>query len=69
MTDLWEAEIEHPWMQGVLNLAQITLVCALGLEARIPDFHWRPDHPRLCAWFERVAARPSVKATAPPASS
>ena len=30
MADLWEAEIEHPWMRGALNLAQITLGCALG---------------------------------------
>jgi glutathione S-transferase len=69
MTNVWETEIEHPWMQGALNLAQLTLVCALGLEARIPDFRWRPAHPRLGAWFERVAARPSFQATAPPASS
>ncbi len=65
MIDLWESEIANPWMQGRLNLEQITLACALGLEARNPDFRWRAKHPRLLAWFERIAARPSFAATAP----
>ena len=68
MIDIWEKEIGHPWMHGALNLAQLTLACALGLEARIPDFRWRPGHPRLCVWFERIAARPSFQGTVPPAS-
>lgn len=66
MADLWEAEIDHPLMRGALNLAQITLACALGLEARNPDLHWRPGHPKLSAWFGRIAVRPSIAATAPP---
>lgn len=66
MAALWETEIAHPWMNGALNMAQITLACGLGLEARNPDLHWRPDHPKLCAWFDRMAARPSFTATAPP---
>jgi len=69
MADLWEAEIGHPLMRGALNLAQITLACALGLEARIPDLHWRPGHPKLCDWFCHIAARPSIAATAPPRAS
>ena len=69
MADLWEAEINHPLLRGTLNLAQITLACALGLEARIPDLHWRPGHPTLCDWFGRIAARPSFAATAPPGAS
>jgi len=68
MADLWETEIDDPWMHGAFNLARLTLVCALGLEARIPDFRWRHGHPKLGAWFERIAARPSFQATAPPAS-
>ena len=67
MANLWETEIDHPIMQGALNLAQFTLACALGLEARNPDLHWRPGHPKLCDWFGRIAARPSFTATAPPA--
>lgn len=67
MTDLWETGIDHPWMQGTLNLAQIALVCALGLEVRYRDFRWREGHPRLSDWFGRMSARPSVARTAPPA--
>ena len=66
MADLWEREIDHPMMHGLLNLAQITLACGLGLEARIPDLRWRPHRPKLTAWFDEIAARPSFAATAPP---
>ena len=66
MADLWEREIDHPWMHGALNMAQVTLGCALGFEARMPELAWRPDHPKLCAWFQRIASRPSFAATAPP---
>ncbi len=66
MADLWESQIEHPLMRGALNMVQITLACALGLEARIPEFRWRPGHPKLCDWFGPIAARPSFAATAPP---
>jgi glutathione S-transferase len=66
MAALWEKEIEHPWMNGALNMAQIILACGLGLEARNPDLQWRPDHPKLCAWFDRLNTRPSFAATAPP---
>jgi len=66
MAGLWETEIGHPVMHGALNRVQLTLACALGLEVRIPEFQWRAGHPRLLAWFERVAARPSFAATAPP---
>jgi len=69
MTDAWEREIEHPLMRGALNMIQITLASALGLEARNPDFRWRPGHPKLCEWFDRIAARPSFAATAPPSAS
>lgn len=66
MTDLWEREIDSPVMNGPLNIAQLTLACALGLEARNPDFHWRQRCPALGRWFERIAARPSFIATRPP---
>jgi glutathione S-transferase len=69
MADLWELEIDHPLMRGALNMAQITLGCALGLEARNPHLHWRPSHPKLCDWFGPIAARPSFAATAPPRAS
>jgi glutathione S-transferase len=67
MADVWETEIDRSYMHGDLNLAQITLGCALGLEARNPDFRWRQGHPKLCDWYERIAARPSFAATVPSA--
>ena len=66
MMDLWESEIDSPHMRGALNIAQMTLACALGLEARNPGFRWRPRHRKLCEWFDGFAARPSFTATAPP---
>ena len=68
MADLWEAQIDHPLMRGPLNMAQITLACGLGLEARLADIRWRPGRPKLTEWFERIATRPSFAATAPPSS-
>ena len=66
MADLWEIEIDHPLMRGALNMAQITLACALGLDVRNPYLHWRSGHPKLRDWFGPIAARPSFAATAPP---
>ena len=66
MADVWEREIGHPLMRGALNMIQITLACALGLEARNPGLLWRPRRPKLSEWFDRIAARPSLAATAPP---
>lgn len=69
MADVWEREIEHPLMQGALNMVQLTLACALGLEARNPGFRWRPGRPKLSQWFDKIAARPSFAATAPPGAT
>jgi len=68
MADLWEKEIGRPVMRGEPNIVQVTLACALGLEARNPDFRWRAGHPALERWYECIAARPSFKATAPPSA-
>jgi len=68
LIDVWEQEIDHPLMHGALNMLQITLACALGLDARNPDFQWRAGHPKLSAWYDRIAALPSFTATAPPAA-
>lgn len=65
---VWEAEIGHAWMQGPLNLAQIALVCALGMAARNPGFRWREGHPRLSAWADGMLERASIAATAPAAA-
>jgi glutathione S-transferase len=66
MVDLWEREADHPLLRGPLNMVHITLACGLGMAIRNPDFQWRPGHPKLCAWLEPLAARPSFAATAPP---
>ena|ERR1035438_3769131 len=66
MVDLWEREIDNPMFRGALNLAQITLACALGSTTLIPEFHWRPGHPKLGDWFDQISANPSLAATAPP---
>jgi glutathione S-transferase len=67
MADAWEAQIESPLLRGRLNMIQLTLACALGLEARNPGWRWREGRPKLCAWFDAIAARPSFAATVPPA--
>jgi glutathione S-transferase len=67
LVDLWGREIGHPLMHGALNMAQLTLACALGLEVRNPGFDWRSGHARLIDWYEPIAARPSFQATIPPA--
>ncbi len=66
MMDLWEQQIDQPMFHGALNLAQITLACALGFAGLIPEFHWRPGHAKLGNWFDQISANPSLAATAPP---
>jgi len=66
MAALWESMIEHPLMNGSLNLAQITLACGLGLETRNLDMQWRNGNTKLADWFDRLSGRPSFAATAPP---
>ena len=66
MVDLWEREADHPLLLGPLNMVQVTLACGLGMAIRNPDFQWHRDHPKLRAWLEPIAARPSFAATAPP---
>jgi glutathione S-transferase len=67
MADVWEAQMDSPFLRGALNMIQLTLACALGLEARNPGLRWRAGRPKLSAWFDSIAARPSFAATVPPA--
>jgi glutathione S-transferase len=67
LIDVWEREIGHPVMHGALNMLQILFGCTLGLEVRNAGLQWRPGHPRLVQWYGPIAARPSFKATVPPA--
>jgi glutathione S-transferase len=65
MIDLWEDQIDHPLMHGKLSIAQIVLITGLQMELQIPDFDWRPGHPKLSDWAYSMADRPSVAATLP----
>jgi glutathione S-transferase len=50
------------------NIGQIGAACVCGyLDFRFADWNWRNPHPHLASWFERMARRPSVTETAPPA--
>ncbi len=66
LADLWERQITHPLMEGALNMVQLTLACALGIELRMRELDWRTGRPKLGGWYERIAARPSFKETEPP---
>lgn len=59
LASAWEHELDNSVLQGSLNMAQITLACALGFGLYVPGFDWRPNRPRLQQWHERMCARPS----------
>ena len=65
LIEWWEDQIDHPLMHGKLTMAQIALITGLQMELQIPGFKWRPGHPKLSDWADRMAQRPSVAATAP----
>ena len=49
-----------------LGIGHVTIACALGyLDFRFSDLHWRESRPQIAAWFERFAARPSMRETEP----
>jgi glutathione S-transferase len=49
-----------------VDIGTITIGCALGyLDFRYRDENWRAQRPRLAAWWERFAQRPSMARTAP----
>ena len=56
---------DKEWCEGhAITLADLAMVSALiYLNLRQPERDWRAAHPNLAAWFERIAARPSVRAT------
>lgn len=54
---------------GALNMGQIALASALAyLDFRHDARNWRQSRPQLAAWFAEFSARPSMKATEPPAA-
>lgn len=64
--DELEKEVKH--LGGPLNLAQIAVGCSLGwLEFRKPAGDIRKGRPKLMAWYDEFAKRPSMQATVPKA--
>ena len=68
MADAFETEMANPVLTGPLNIAQITLGCAVNGPGapKLCGQDWRATHPKLAAWAEKIAARPSFAATVPP---
>jgi len=56
---------EREWCEGAaLTLADLALASALiYLDLRQPERDWRSAHPNLSAWFARIGARASVRAS------
>jgi glutathione S-transferase len=51
---------------GSPDLGDLALGVGLSYtEFRLPEVEWKRGAPRLSGWFDRLAARPSMKATAP----
>jgi glutathione S-transferase len=51
---------------GEIDLASITLGCALGyLDFRLPNMDWRLSRPALTSWFAAFDERASMRATKP----
>jgi len=52
---------------GALDtIGEITIGCALGyLDFRYPHEPWRPGHPKLTAWYEKVSKMAPLAETVP----
>jgi glutathione S-transferase len=63
--------LEARWLShlaGPLDMGQVAVACLLGyLDLRHDARGWRRERPGLAAWAARVAERPSLRDTAPPA--
>ncbi|WP_323038315.1 glutathione S-transferase [Gemmobacter sp.] len=64
--------LETRWiahLAGPFDMGQAAVACALEyLDLRHADRDWRAGHPGLAAFHARVAGRPSLTATQPPAA-
>jgi len=60
--------LEKETLGDLETIGDITVACALGyLDFRYPNEPWRPGHPKLTAWYERVVKLPPMAETMPPA--
>ena len=68
LADLFEKEVQGKVLSGPLNMAQITLACALHgrMNDRPQGFRWQDGRPKLCAWVERMGGYASIVETLPP---
>ncbi len=49
-----------------VSIGHVTIAVALGyLDFRFPDLGWRNGHPKIAAWHESFAQRPSFRNTMP----
>jgi glutathione S-transferase len=61
--------LEREDFDGAFDIGKISVACALGyLDLRFAKERWRESRPRLAAWANAIGQRPSLAATAPPAS-
>lgn len=59
-------ELEGESLGDGVDIGTISIACALGyLDFRYPDEGWRDSRPKLAAWYENFAARPSMSETRP----
>ena len=65
LTNWWETSIDHPLMNGPLNVAQITLICALKIDRVNIQHNWRGRCPKLDQWAIRLGKRPSLMTALP----
>ena len=62
--DVLEAEADL--LNGLSSYGEITIACALGyLDFRFANEPWRPGHPKLTAWYDKVVAMKPMAATMP----
>jgi len=53
-------------LSGPLTIGTVAVACALGyLDFRFGGENWRASRPKLAAWYEDFAQRPSMKSTVP----
>ena len=58
--------LETEALGDTVDIGTISVACALGyLDFRFADEGWRDSRPKLAAWYETFAARPSMTETGP----
>jgi glutathione S-transferase len=61
-----ELEKQADSLGDLTTIGEITIGCALGyLDFRYANEPWRPSHPKLAAWYERVVKLPPLAETLP----